>query len=163
MELDDSEPLRNECIHFLECVQQRKTPLTDGKEGLRVLNPYCRSKSSEGGKRGKSESKIEQTKYFIHSSSFIDENVQIGEGTKIWHFSHILKNTSIGKNCVIGQNVVIGPDVIIGNGCKIQNNVSIYKDVTLEDEVFFGPSMVFTNVINPRAFIERKHEYRKTW
>jgi UDP-2-acetamido-3-amino-2,3-dideoxy-glucuronate N-acetyltransferase len=163
VELDDSEPLRNECIHFLECVQQRKTPLTDGKEGLRVLRTLIAAQRALKEENvEKSESKIEQTKYFIHSSSFIDENVQIGEGTKIWHFSHILKNTSIGKNCVIGQNVVIGPDVTIGNGCKIQNNVSIYKDVTLEDEVFCGPSMVFTNVINPRAFIERKHEYRKT-
>lgn len=100
--------------------------------------------------------------YFVHSSSCIDEEVEIEEGTKIWNFSHILKGSKIGKNCIIGQNVMIGPDVAIGNACKIQNNVSIYKDVTLEDDVFCGPSCVFTNVINPRAFIERKKEFRKT-
>ncbi|MDD5195570.1 MAG: DapH/DapD/GlmU-related protein [Candidatus Omnitrophica bacterium] len=100
--------------------------------------------------------------YFVHPSSFIDENVIIGSGTKIWHFSHILKNTKIGKNCIIGQNVSIGPDARVGNGCKIQNNVSVYKGVTLEDEVFCGPACVFTNVYNPRAFIERKDEFLPT-
>jgi UDP-2-acetamido-3-amino-2,3-dideoxy-glucuronate N-acetyltransferase len=92
----------------------------------------------------------------------VDDGVEIGEGTKIWHFSHVLKGSKIGKNCIIGQNVVIGPDVTIGNRCKIQNNVSVYKGVTLEDEVFCGPSCVFTNVYNPRAFIERKHEFKNT-
>jgi len=107
--------------------------------------------------------KITKSKdYFVHVSSCIDENVKIGKGTKIWNFSHILKGSNIGKNCIIGQNVMIGPEVIVGNGCKIQNNVSIYKDVTLEDDVFCGPSCVFTNVINPRAFISRKEEFRKT-
>lgn len=100
--------------------------------------------------------------YFIHKSSYIDQNVKIGRGTKIWHFSHILQGTKIGKNCIIGQNVMIGPDVSIGNGCKIQNNVSIYKGVTLEDDVFCAPSCVFTNVYNPRAFIERKREFLLT-
>lgn len=100
--------------------------------------------------------------YFVHSSSFVDENVFIGKGTKIWHFCHILKNTKIGENCVIGQNVMVGPEVTIGSRCKIQNNVSIYKGITLEDEVFCGPSCVFTNVINPRAFIERKKEFKPT-
>jgi len=101
-------------------------------------------------------------KYFVHESSYIDENVEIGEGTKIWHFCHILRNTKIGKNCIIGQNCMIGPDVSIGNRCKIQNNVSVYKGVILEDEVFIGPSAVFTNVLTPRAFIERKHEFQIT-
>ena len=105
---------------------------------------------------------MENRKCFIHSSSIIDDPVKIGEGTKIWHFSHILKNTEIGMNCIIGQNCMIGPDVKIGNGCKIQNNVSIFKGVELEDDVFCGPSMVFTNVINPRAFVEKKHEFKKT-
>ena len=105
---------------------------------------------------------MKEKRYFVHPSSFIDENVVIGEGTKIWHFSHILKNTKIGNNCILGQNVMVGPDVNIGNNCKIQNNVSIYKGVKLEDEVFCGPSMVFTNVINPRAFIERKQEFKDT-
>ncbi len=105
---------------------------------------------------------MKEKNFFAHPTSCIDEDVQIGEGTKIWHFCHILRGTKIGKNCVLGQNVMAGPDVIIGDRCKIQNNVSVYKGVTLEDEVFVGPSAVFTNVINPRAFIERKHEFKET-
>ncbi|WP_028894679.1 acyltransferase [Syntrophorhabdus aromaticivorans] len=100
--------------------------------------------------------------YFVHESSYVDDNVEIGEGTKIWHFSHILSSAKIGSNCIIGQNVCVERDVVIGNRCKIQNNVSVYKGVTLEDEVFCGPSCVFTNVYNPRAFIERKTEFRPT-
>ena len=99
---------------------------------------------------------------FVHETSFIDENVTVGEGTKIWHFSHILKDCKIGSDCSFGQNVVVGPNVIVGNKVKIQNNVSVYDGVTLEDGVFCGPSCVFTNVHNPRSEIERKHEYRKT-
>jgi UDP-2-acetamido-3-amino-2,3-dideoxy-glucuronate N-acetyltransferase len=99
---------------------------------------------------------------FIHESSYIDDNVEIGDGTRIWHFCHILSGSKLGKNCIIGQNVMIGPEVKIGDRCKIQNNVSIFKGVNLEDEVFCGPSCVFTNVYNPRAFIEKKHEFRHT-
>ena len=100
--------------------------------------------------------------YFVHESSYVDEGAEIGEGTKIWHFCHIMPGTKIGKNCSIGQNVNVGSRAIIGNGVKIQNNVSVYDDVIIEDDVFCGPSCVFTNVINPRAFIERKHVYKKT-
>jgi UDP-2-acetamido-3-amino-2,3-dideoxy-glucuronate N-acetyltransferase len=100
--------------------------------------------------------------YFIHESSYVDGNTIIGENTKIWHFSHILSNTVIGKNCSFGQNCVVGPNVKVGNGVKVQNNVSIYEGVEVEDDVFLGPSMVFTNVINPRAFIQRKDEFKKT-
>lgn len=100
--------------------------------------------------------------YFVHESSYIDEGCDIGEGTKIWHFSHIMRGCKIGKHCNIGQNVVVSPDVVLGDGCKVQNNVSIYTGVVCEEGVFLGPSCVFTNVINPRAFIERKNEYRKT-
>lgn len=100
--------------------------------------------------------------YFAHETSCVDEGCSIGEGTKIWHFSHIMKNCTIGKNCSIGQNVVISPEVTLGNGVKIQNNVSVYTGVVCEDGVFLGPSCVFTNVINPRAFIERKSEFRNT-
>ncbi len=100
--------------------------------------------------------------YQIHPTSEIDDNVSIGNNTKIWHFSHILANSTIGENCNIGQNVVVGPDVKVGNGCKIQNNVSVYKGVTLEDDVFCGPSMVFTNVFNPRSKIKRMNEIRPT-
>ena len=102
------------------------------------------------------------TNYYLHSSSYIDDNVQIGENTKIWHFSHILSNTIIGENCSFGQNCVVGPKVNIGSCVKVQNNVSIYEGVEIEDDVFLGPSMVFTNVINPRAFIQRKEEFKKT-
>lgn len=100
--------------------------------------------------------------YFVHESSYVDEGCTIGEGTKIWHFSHVMKGCTIGERCNIGQNVVISPGVVLGNGVKIQNNVSVYTGVICEDGVFLGPSCVFTNVINPRAFIERKSEYRKT-
>jgi len=99
---------------------------------------------------------------FIHESSYIDENVIIGSGTKIWHFSHILGNCNIGSDCSFGQNVMIGPNVNVGNNVKIQNNVSIYEGVTLEDDVFCGPSCVFTNVNNPRSHVTRKDEYRNT-
>ncbi len=100
--------------------------------------------------------------HFIHDSSIIDEGVRIGAGTKIWHFCHILSGSNIGESCSFGQNCVVGPNVKIGRGVKVQNNVSIYEGVEIEDEVFLGPSMVFTNVYNPRAFIVRKSEYKKT-
>ena len=98
----------------------------------------------------------------IHESSYVDERVVIGEGTRIWHFCHVLGDVSIGRHCSIGQNVMIGPHVTVGDNCKIQNNVSLYEGVTLEDDVFCGPSCVFTNVINPRSAISRKTEFRPT-
>ncbi len=98
----------------------------------------------------------------IHDSAVVDDPCSIGTGTKIWHFTHVMKNCTIGKKCNIGQNVVVSPDVIMGNGCKIQNNVSLYTGVVLEDYVFCGPSMVFTNVTNPRCEINRREEYRRT-
>ena len=101
-------------------------------------------------------------KYFSHSTAVIDENCQIGEGTKIWHFSHVMTGCSIGKNCNLGQNVVVSLGVVLGNNVKVQNNVSIYTGVICEDDVFLGPSMVFTNVINPRSAIVRKDQYKKT-
>ena len=101
-------------------------------------------------------------KYFIHESAVVDQPCSIGEETKVWHFSHIMKECKIGKNCNIGQNVVISPKVVIGNNVKIQNNVSVYTGVVCEDDVFLGPSMVFTNVINPRSAIIRRDEYMKT-
>lgn len=100
--------------------------------------------------------------WFAHDTACIDEGVRIGKDAKIWHFTHVMSGSSIGRRCNIGQNVVIGPDVVIGDGCKIQNNVSVYKGVTLEDDVFCGPSMVFTNVFNPRAHIRRMDEARPT-
>ena len=100
--------------------------------------------------------------YFVHESSFIDSDVIVGDDSKIWHFCHILSESKIGSNCSFGQNCVVGPKVNIGSGVKVQNNVSIYEGVEVEDDVFLGPSMVFTNVINPRSFITRKEEFKKT-
>jgi len=101
-------------------------------------------------------------KYYVHGSSYIDEGAQIGEGTKIWHFSHIMSKAVIGENCNIGQNVFIGDNVVIGNNCKIQNNVSLYEGLVVENNVFIGPSSVFTNVKNPRSFINRKDKFIPT-
>ncbi|MFA5908709.1 MAG: DapH/DapD/GlmU-related protein [Vicinamibacterales bacterium] len=101
-------------------------------------------------------------KYFVHESSYVDDGCEIGAGTKIWHFSHVMAGSRLGERCNIGQNVVISPAVVIGNNVKIQNNVSVYTGVILEDDVFCGPSMVFTNVVNPRSHVSRKDEYRQT-
>lgn len=100
--------------------------------------------------------------YFVHESAYVDEGCQIGKGTKIWHFSHIMSDCVLGENCNIGQNVVVSPQVALGNNVKVQNNVSIYTGVTCEDDVFLGPSMVFTNVINPRSAVNRRGQYSKT-
>lgn len=163
------EPLKLECEHFLDCIKKGKPVLTDGAEGLRVLRVLnaAQSSLSENGLRISLQSKYtaaEETKgsIFVHPTAVIDEHVKIGAGTKIWHSSHVLSDSKIGKNCSIGQNVVIGPDVTIGDGCKIQNNVSVFKGVILEDAVFCGPSVVFTNVINPRAEIRRMSEIKST-
>jgi UDP-2-acetamido-3-amino-2,3-dideoxy-glucuronate N-acetyltransferase len=100
--------------------------------------------------------------YYVHPSSIIDENCEIGEGTKIWHFSHVMSGSKIGNNCNLGQNVVVSPKVVLGNNVRVQNNVSIYEGVICEDDVFLGPSMVLTNVINPRSAVSRKDQYKKT-
>ncbi len=165
--LEEGEPLAAECRHFLECIRTRATPRTDAQEGLRVLRVLqgCEEALEKGMTApaiGNGAPAGEKPPWFAHESAFIDEDVEIGEGTSIWHVSHVLKNTRIGKNCRIGQNVVIGPGAVVGNGVKIQNNVSVYEGVTLEDDVFCGPSMVFTNVMNPRSEIRRMHELRPT-
>jgi len=163
------EPLRAECRHFLECIARGQSPKTDGREGLRVLQVLQASQESLNNNGVKVElnklnKPYEPSKptYFVHESAYVDDGVEIGAGTNIWHFSHILSGSRLGEKCNIGQNVVIGPDVTIGNGCKIQNNVSVYKGVTLEDGVFCGPSMVFTNVYNPRAEIRKMDQVRPT-
>jgi UDP-2-acetamido-3-amino-2,3-dideoxy-glucuronate N-acetyltransferase len=161
---DPVEPLRAECLHFLQCIRTRETPRTNGEEGLRVLTVLQRCQEALEGEKPtvRTLSPHTHAAYFVHQSAFIDDNVEIGEDTTIWHVSHVLKNSRIGKNCRIGQNVVIGPNVSVGNGVKIQNNVSVYEGVTLEDDVFCGPSMVFTNVYNPRSEIRRMDELRLT-
>ncbi len=163
--LDAGEPLRSECLHFLECVRTRTKPRTDGEEGLRVLTvlQQCQDALSIKAPAKPSGPPGNVARgYMAHESAFIDDGVEIGEGTSIWHVSHVLKGSKIGKNCKIGQNVVIGPKAVIGNGVKIQNNVSVYEGVTLEDYVFCGPSMVFTNVFNPRSEIPRMGEIKPT-
>lgn len=181
------EPLYRECEHFMECLKTGRTPTTDGREGLRVLkvlNASQQSMDTSGcivplqvagrypvakdlhEEKAPADSApadtLAESPYFAHPSAVIDRRVSIGKGTKIWHFSHVLSDSQIGEDCNIGQNVVIGPGVTIGNNCKIQNNVSIYAGVTLEDGVFCGPSMVFTNVYNPRAEIKKMNEARPT-
>ncbi len=165
IQIDNLEPLKEECQHFLRCIDEGIDVITSGDEGLRVLRVLKSAQESlKSSSKEKSEIKKEigQSEYFVHPTAVVDQNVKIGKGTKVWHFSHILPGSEIGERCVLGQNVVVGPDVRIGNNCKIQNNVSVYKGVTVEDDVFMGPSMVFTNVYNPRAFIERKSEFLPT-
>ena len=162
IELNSGEPLRKECEHFVDSVITRKTPRTDGASGvqvLRVLDGCERSLRSQGISVNL---QVEAPQYFAHPTAVIDSHCEIGTGTKIWHFSHVMSKSRIGRNCNFGQNVVISPGVVIGDRVKIQNNVSVYTGVELEDDVFCGPSMVFTNVINPRSHVERKHEYRRT-
>jgi UDP-2-acetamido-3-amino-2,3-dideoxy-glucuronate N-acetyltransferase len=167
--VDQVEPLREECRHFVECIIKNRQPRTDGIEGLKVLTVLqaCQESLESNGKvipvaQLSDWRKSRESIYYVDKASIVDEGCVIGRGTKIWHFSHIIKGSSIGNDCSIGQNVMIGPDVKIGNKVKIQNNVSVYPGVTLEDGVFCGPSMVFTNVYNPRSYIPRKHEIRPT-
>lgn len=160
--IEESEPLKAECCHFLECVQTGAAPRTDGEEGLRVLRVLKLGQRSldKGGKvLSMQDASVE---YQAHETAVIDDDVSIGRKTRIWHFTHVMPGSVIGENCSIGQNVTVGPKAVIGDNCKIQNNVSVYPGVTLEDGVFCGPSMVFTNVFNPRATIPRMKEARST-
>jgi UDP-2-acetamido-3-amino-2,3-dideoxy-glucuronate N-acetyltransferase len=160
--IEATEPLRAECAHFLDCVVERRRPETDGREGLTVLRILTAAQQSLG-QGGTPVDLIEhETDYFFHPTAVIDDGVSIGAGTKIWHFSHVLRGSVLGQRVNVGQNVVIGPNVTVGDGCKIQNNVSVYEGVTLEEEVFCGPSLVFTNVLNPRAHVPRRHQFRPT-
>jgi len=150
--IEEGEPLKLELEHFTDCIIKRKTPKTDGEEGLRVLKVLeeaGRKLSNKGSTMSKEKNKVKNA--FVHEAACVDEGVKIGEGTKIWHYTHIQSGSTIGKNCVLGQNVNIGNNVTIGNFVKIQNNVSVYEGVTLEDYVFCGPSMVFTNIADPRS------------
>lgn len=157
-----AEPLKLECQHFIDSINNKQKPLTDGFEGLQVLRVLDAAQRSLHSSLAVTLSD-EIIPYFVHETAIVDEGCEIGRDTKIWHFSHIIKGTKIGEDCVVGQNVMIGPDVKIGSYCKIQNNVSLYKGVVLEDGVFCGPSCVFTNVHNPRAEIERKDEFQSTY
>ncbi|HMK37302.1 MAG TPA: DegT/DnrJ/EryC1/StrS family aminotransferase [Desulfomonilaceae bacterium] len=163
--VENHEPLRMECQHFLDCITTRQQPRSNGHEGLRTLRVLMSSYESlkMESSTGVIEKRTSQTKdYFAHDSVSIEERCVIGAGTKIWHFSHIMEDAQIGSKCSLGQNVVVAKGVRIGDHCKIQNNVSIYEGVTLENNVFCGPSMVFTNVYNPRSEIPRMKEIRPT-
>jgi len=162
--VEQEEPLRAECAHFIHCMSTRERPRTDGKEGLQVLRVLnaCQRALKENEAVPLLDKEVPVDQVFVHPTALVDNNVTIGPKTHIWHFSHILSGSVIGGSCNIGQNVVIGPRAHIGKGCKIQNNISIYEGVTLEDYVFCGPSVVFTNVFNPRAEIPRMKELRPT-
>ena len=160
--LQNYEPLQKECEHFLECVSRGSRPRTHGEDGLRVLEilDACDRSMSQGGVPTPVE--VEAPQYFAHPSVVIDRPCEIGAETKIWHFSHIMSGCKIGRGCNLGQNVAVSPGVIMGDNVKVQNNVSLYTGVELESDVFCGPSVVFTNVVNPRSHVVRKHEYKRT-
>ena len=164
IELDENEPLKVECDTFINSIKNKNEPITDGKEGINVLKVLDASQKSliKGTIINLVEISSQEIDFFKHNTAVIDQDCIIGKGTKIWHYSHILGGTKIGEKCTIGQNVMIGPDVIVGDKCKIQNNVSLYKGVKLKNAVFCGPSCVFTNVINPRAKVDRTNDFLET-
>jgi len=170
LQISQAEPMLQECKHFLETIATGLAPRTDGNEGLRVLrvlNASQRSLDLQGKKiflntSDTSNRTSVNSDFFAHPSAIIEKDATIGRETHVWHFSKIMSGAKIGRNCNIGQNVVVDRGVTIGNRCKIQNNVSVYKGVTLEDGVFCGPSMVFTNVFNPRAEIVKMDQVRQT-
>ncbi|MGM0662988.1 MAG: Gfo/Idh/MocA family oxidoreductase [Thermodesulfobacteriota bacterium] len=171
-DIPQDEPLHLECMHFLDAFTNGRTPFTNGREGLRVLkvlNAAQESLDNWGGavpiSSGEARAEPEPSPgkpFFVHETAVVDDDCEIGAGTRIWHFTHVLSGSRIGEKCNIGQNVMIGPDVTVGKGCKLQNNVSVYPGVTLEDYVFCGPSMVFTNVYNPRAGLRKMDQARAT-
>lgn len=158
------EPLRRMAETFLESIRTGVPPVSNGLDGLRVVRVLqAAQRSISMGGKPVSMNTFEKEGVFVHETSHIDDGVKIGKGTKIWHFSHIMKGTTIGENCSLGQNVLVGPNVTVGDNVKIQNNVSVYEGVTLEDDVFCGPSMVFTNVDRPRSGFPTDHsKYLKT-
>jgi len=165
--LDNREPLKAECQHFLDCVGSRTSPLSNGAEGLRVLRVLdaCQRSLLGGGiaiEPSDSQSEKKQLPYFLHESAYVDNSAEVGANTKIWHFSHIMEGARIGERCIIGQNVNVDGGATIGNNVKIQNNVSVYAGVVIEDDVFLGPSCVLTNVSNPRAQVNRHSLYEPT-
>jgi len=163
--LEQKEPLRAECQHFLDCIVSRTSPVSNGAEGLRVLRVLdaCQRALHNGGVAvdAPAVTKPERA-YFVHESAYVDEGAEIGARTKVWHFSHVMKGARIGERCVIGQNVNIDGGTVIGKNVKIQNNVSVYTGAVIEDDVFLGPSCVLTNVSNPRSQVNRHSLYEAT-
>lgn len=164
IELSGVMPLKAECEHFLHCIKTGEQPVTDGVNGLNVLQVLETAQSSLTGKpvAQPNVGSGSKSSFFVHPTSIVDEDVIIGEGTKIWHFSHIMKGSRIGRRCIFGQNSHVADDVIIGNNVKVQNNVSIYTGTVIEDDVFLGPSCVLTNVTNPRSQVNRHALYEST-
>jgi UDP-2-acetamido-3-amino-2,3-dideoxy-glucuronate N-acetyltransferase len=167
--LENREPLRAECQHFLECIVSRRSPVSDGREGLRVLKVLdaCQRAlvdraSAPPPPAVESAGPPTQLPYFVHESAYVDDGAEVGAGTKVWHFSHVMKGARIGRRTNIGQNVNIDAGAVIGDNVKIQNNVSIYTGVIVEDDVFLGPSCVLTNVSNPRSQVNRHSLYETT-
>ena len=160
--VEAEEPLRRECQEFLECIEHRRQPSTDGRHGLQVLRilDACQRSLCEGGKITSLTS--EEPAFYVHETSVIDKPSRIGKGTRIWHFCHLMPGVTIGERCILGQNTFVSAGVRIGNNVKIQNNVSIFEGVVIENDVFCGPSCVFTNVINPRAHVARHDEFLPT-
>lgn len=167
--LSKGEPLRNECAHFLRCCEERSQPISDGHEALRVLKVVKaaqesleeegRAKNPEAVYRGLSKAGL----YYTHPTAELHPSAHVGQGSKVWHFSHIMEGAVLGECCNLGQNVVVSPGVTLGDRVKIQNNVSIYSGVSCEEDVFIGPSVVFTNIRNPRSEVSRKEMYEKTY
>ena len=162
--IESTEPLRAECQHFLDCLTSRRAPLTDGREGVRVLRVLsaCQQALESGRAVEVKENHEPHRPWFAHPTAVVDQPCEIGAGTKIWHFSHILPGVRIGEKCIFGQNTQVAGGVRIGNNVKVQNNVSIYTGAEIEDDVFLGPSCVFTNVTNPRSQVDRHILYEKT-
>jgi UDP-2-acetamido-3-amino-2,3-dideoxy-glucuronate N-acetyltransferase len=163
--LPDREPLEMEFRHFLECLATRERPRTDGDNGVLVLRVLeaCQESLRRGGLPISGDTGAGRaTEYFAHPTATLDAGCEIGAGTRVWHYTHVMAGARIGRRCSLGQNVFVGDEAVIGDHVKIQNNVSIYDGVILEDDVFCGPSMVFTNVVNPRSYLSRRHELRRT-
>jgi UDP-2-acetamido-3-amino-2,3-dideoxy-glucuronate N-acetyltransferase len=165
--LDNVEPLSEECRHFIDCLVTRRPPRTDGVNGVTVLRVLeaCQQSLEKGGQPVTLDAPApatERREFVAHPTAVIDPGCEIGAGTRIWHYSHVMPGARIGRGCSLGQNVFVAKDVVIGDNVKIQNNVSVFEGVVLEDDVFCGPAMTFTNVVNPRSHISRKHEYRPT-
>jgi UDP-2-acetamido-3-amino-2,3-dideoxy-glucuronate N-acetyltransferase len=162
----ESEPLREECLHFLDACRTRCAPRTDAGEGLRVLQVLQAAQQSlthDGdGVCPATALKLPAAEYFVHPTALVDDGAIIGRGTKVWHFSHVMKGARLGERCVLGQNVNVDGGTVIGNNVKIQNNVSIYTGLVIEDDVFLGPSCVLTNVTNPRSQVSRHSLYEPT-
>jgi len=168
IQVPQEEPLLEECAHFLKCCVERISPRTNGQEGLRVLKVLQAAQASLN-ENGDSKAPAEvhhlhsaTPQFFAHPTAIVAANAEVGPGSKIWHFSHIMEGAKMGANCNIGQNVVVSPGTVLGKNVKVQNNVSVYTGVICEDDVFLGPSMVFTNVINPRSAVIRRGEYQTT-